>query len=142
MSESTTNPGKGMGVAGFVLALVGIVGYFIVAGIAGLSAAATGGGVGLMIFWCVFCALALFLAFMGFKKSSAVGAKKGLATAGIVIAAVGLALSIWTTIGVNTIANDPSMNKLRDGIKDEFNKGMEKGLDDFKQKMDSLDDAH
>lgn len=136
MSETTTNPGKGMGVAGFVLALIGIVGYFIVGGIAGLSAATTGGGVGLMIFWCVFCALALLLSFLGFKKSSAAGAKKGLATAGIVIGAVALGLSIWGTIGVNAVANDPTLGKLRNELKDELNKGMEQGLEDLKKEME------
>jgi hypothetical protein len=142
MSESTTNPGKGMGVAGFVLALIGIVGYFIVGGIAALSAAATGGGVGLMIFWCVFCALALLLSFLGFKKSSAVGAKKGLATAGIVIGAVALGLSIWGTIGVNAVASNPELGKFRNELKNELNKGMEDGMNDLKHTLDSLENAH
>ncbi len=115
MSETTTNPGKGMGVFGFVLSLVAIIGYFIVGGIATVQAVAgKGGGGTTMIIWIVLCLLALGLSFMGFRKSAAAGAKKGLAIAGIVISAVALVLSILAYVGLSKVSEMPEMQELRD----------------------------
>ena len=57
MEETTQTQkpeGKGMAVAGFVISLVGLVFYFIIAGIVAVSALA-GGGYGLGIFWLILC---------------------------------------------------------------------------------------
>ena len=59
-NTAPTTAGKGMGVAGFVISLVALVLYFIVAPMAGL-AAIVGGGMGLSIFWTILSVLGLVL---------------------------------------------------------------------------------
>lgn len=142
MNENASNPGKGLGTGGFVLSLVAIVGYFIVGGIATLAAIASpGGGTTTMIVWIVICALALLLSYMGFKKSSAVGAKKGLATAGIVISLVALVLSVWALIGLREVSNSPELQKAREEMKDAINKGMEDIKEDIKEEIEESKDS-
>jgi len=141
-SNPANNPGKGLGVGGFVIALVSIVGYFVVAGIAALQAVATGGGTGTMIMWSVICALGLLLSFMGYRKSSAVGMKNGIAIAGIVIGAVALILSVWTMIGLKAAAEDPEMQKARQELKDAMNDGLNKMEKDIDNMQDTLNDTH
>ena len=138
MNQTTTNPGKGLGVGGFVLSLVAIVGYFIVAGIAALQAATTGGGTTTMIVWCIICALALLLSFMGYRKSRAVNMKNGIGMAGIIISAVALILSVWSIVGIREVATNPDVEKARQDIRN----SLEEMQDEMQHSMDSLQQEH
>ncbi|MBI3511918.1 MAG: hypothetical protein HY064_14760 [Bacteroidetes bacterium] len=83
--SNSPNPGKGLGMTGFILALLTLVGGFVVGGIAVVSAAATGGGMILGIVWAVLALIATILSFMGMSKSKAAGHKAGIAMAGLII---------------------------------------------------------
>lgn len=142
MNDTSTNPGKGLGVGGFVLSLVAIVGYFIVGGIATVQALASpGGGTTTMIVWCVICALALLLSLMGYRKSAAAGAKKGLALAGIIISLVALLLSIWAMVGLREVSTNPELEKARQELKNEWDKGMDKMKDEMNEQQQNLEEA-
>ncbi|MBL7943714.1 MAG: hypothetical protein JNM00_13155 [Flavobacteriales bacterium] len=130
--QTSANPGKGLGITGFILSLVAFVGYWIVGGIATMQALASGGGGTTMIIWIVLCFLALLLSVMGFQKSSKAGAKKGLAIAGIVISAVALVLSILAYTGLSKVANDPTLQKAREEMRD----ALEQGMDDIQHQME------
>lgn len=109
MEENNTNntsaqkpQGKGMGVAGFVIALVALLFWFIVSGIAILSAA-VGGGMGLAMFWLVLSLLGTALSVMGMMKLGKTGGKKGLAITGMVLGIVATILSVTTVMGVSKV---------------------------------------
>lgn len=131
-SQSTQAPqGKGMAVTGFVLSLVGLVFYFIIAGIVAVSAL-VGGGYGLGIFWLVLCLAGTGLSVMGMMKLGKTGGKKGLAIAGMII---GIIAVIMTAMLVMKIG---SMQAAGGAFGDEFKKGLE-SLDTAKlrQEMES-----
>jgi hypothetical protein len=90
-----------MGLAGFILALIALVGGFIVSGIAVVSAGLTGGGMGLVIGWTVFAAITVGLSVMGMNKSKAAGHKAGLAIAGLAIGAVALIYGAYACYAVH-----------------------------------------
>ncbi len=133
------NPGKGLGVAGFVISLVALVLWFIITGIAVLAAVA-GGGMGLAITWLVISLLGTVLSVMGFMKSKAAGAKKGLAIAGLVCGIVATLLSVRTVFAVKTVhetAGDVGkelLEKMGEGMKE----GMQQALDSMQSSMDEV----
>lgn len=129
---TSSNPGKGLGITGFVLSLVALVGYFIVGGIATMQALTTGGGGTTMIIWIVLCLAAVVLSILGFQKSAKVGAKKGLAIAGLVIGGVALILSLLAYSGLSKVASDPTLQQVRDEAK----QMLEEGLNDLEQDIE------
>jgi O-antigen ligase len=121
-TNSTAPQGKGMAVAGFILALVGLVFSGIIAGIAALSIA-TGGSGWLMYFWLVLCIASVVMCAMGMSKLGKTGGKKGLAIAGLVIGIVATVWAIVLTLGLG--AADAAV----DGdLGDEFRKQMQEEL--------------
>jgi len=138
MNENATNPGKGLGTGGFVMSLVSIIGYFIVSLMAAASAMLSGSS-SMLLIWAVISAIALLLSFMGYRKSAAVSAKKGLATAGIVISLIAVILSAYSHFTINSAMTDPSLQKVRDEMKDSINKGMDGVREDIQQEQDSMD---
>lgn len=130
------NPGKGLGVAGFVISLVALVLYFIIAPIAGLSALA-GGGMGLSIFWTLVSIVGLVLSIMGFMKAKAANGKKGLAIAGLVMGIIVTIMSVRLIFAVNEIhatAGDfgkDLINAMGEGMKE----GIQQAMDSVKQEM-------
>lgn len=134
MEETTQTQkpeGKGMAVAGFVISLVGLVFYFIIAGIVAVSAL-VGGGYGLGIFWLILCLAGTGLSVMGMMKLGKTGGKKGLAVAGMIIGIIAL---IMTALLVMKIG---SMQAAGGTLGEEFKKGLE-NLDTAKlrQEMES-----
>ncbi len=131
--------GKGMGVAGFVISLVALVLYFIVAPMAGL-AAIVGGGMGLSIFWTILSVLGLVLSVMGFMKAKAVNGKKGLAIAGLVIGIVATIMSIRLVFAVMEIhksAGDVGkelLEKMGEGMKE----GMQQAIDSLQSGIEEI----
>ncbi|MCH2225669.1 MAG: hypothetical protein MK066_12935, partial [Crocinitomicaceae bacterium] len=111
MSEEVTKPqGKGMGVAGFVIALVGLLfATFVIA--ATVVNVGLGGGKGLLYFWLILCIGSVVLSVMGMMKLGKTGGKKGLAIAGLV---VGIVATIWTGLGLATVsaAEGAGLNQL------------------------------
>lgn len=99
MEETTTQKpqGKGMAVAGFVIALVALVFYVFVA-TAVTFAAALGGGYGLGIFWLVLSLAGTGLCVMGMMKLGKTGGKKGLAIAGMIIGIIAVVLTTMLVI--------------------------------------------
>ena len=122
-NTTPTNAGKGMGVAGFVISLVALVIYFIVAPMAGLAAFA-GGGMGLSIFWTILSVVGLVLSIMGFMKAKSGGGKKGLAIAGLVIGIVATIMSVRLVFAVKEIhatvgdAGKELIEKMGEGMKE------------------------
>ena len=131
-----SNPGKGLGVAGFVISLVALVLYFIIAPIAGLSALA-GGGMGLSIFWTLVSIVGLVLSVMGFMKAKAANGKKGLAIAGLVMGIIVTIMSVRLVFAVKEIhatAGDfgkELINAMGEGMKE----GLEHAMDSVKQEL-------
>ncbi len=121
-NTAPTNAGKGLGVAGFVISLVALVLYFIVAPMAGLAAFA-GGGMGLSIFWTILSVVGLLLSIMGFMKAKAGNGKKGLAIAGLVIGIIATIMSVRLVFAVreiNAAAGDTGkelLEKMGEGMK-------------------------
>ncbi len=105
MSENLSQPqGKGLGVAGFVTALVGLVLSTWIAGIAVLSYAG-GGSLALLYFWIVFCGGSVTMSAMGMSKLGKTGGKRGLAIAGLVIGLVALVWTVVLLMGAETAAS-------------------------------------
>lgn len=136
-NTTPTNAGKGMGVAGFVISLVALVIYFIVAPIAGLAAFA-GGGMGLAIFWTILSAVGLVLSIMGFMKAKNGGGKKGLAIAGLVIGIIATIMSVRLVFAVKVIHDTAGdigkefLNKMGEGMKE----GLEQAMDSVKSELE------
>jgi hypothetical protein len=104
----TTPQGKGLGVAGFIMSLVGLIFAPVVAGIvlAGMALAADKGevgGKGLMYFWVVFCIASVVLSAMGMMKLGKTGGKRGLAIAGLVIGIVGTIWALMLLMGLDVV---------------------------------------
>jgi hypothetical protein len=137
MEQTTNNPGKGLGVAGFVISLVAMVIYFPVYLIAG-TAALVGGGMGLAVSWTVLSALGTVLSIMGRGKSAAVGAKTGLATAGMVIGIVAVLSCLYL---IYTVIQLHSLSSIvTDGLQDSFDK-LKEGLDHALDTLKTLSDT-
>ncbi len=104
-NNTTTVPapqGKGLGVAGFVISLVALVLWFIIASIATVSAM-VGGGMGLAMFWLILSLLGTALSVMGMMKLGKTGGKKGLSITGMILGIVAVILSVTTVMGVSKI---------------------------------------
>lgn len=115
-SAAKTNAGKGLNVSGFVIALVALVLWVVIAGMASLAAIA-GGGMGLAIFWLIFSLLGAGLSLMGVMAASKGNGKKGLGIAGVVLGLVATILSVTTVLGVKKV-HDTVGNKFGDALKD------------------------
>ncbi len=99
---SQTPQGKGMGTAGFVISLIALVLYFVIA-IVVAGQALFGGGYGLGIFWLVFSLLGAGLSVMGLLKLSKTGGKKGLAISGMVLGTVAVLLTVSLVLGIGKV---------------------------------------
>lgn len=122
-NQTTQKPqGKGMAVAGFVISLVALVFYLIIAGIVAVQAA-LGGGYGLGIFWVVLSLAGTALCVMGMMKLGKTGGKKGLAIAGIVVGVIALILSIKLVASIGDIqkAGSEFGGQLKDGLEQGLN---------------------
>lgn len=130
--------GKGLGVAGFVISLIALVFYWIIAPIVALQALA-GGGYGLGIFWLVFSLLGTLLSVMGMMKLGKTGGKRGLAITGMILGIVALILTIMLVMGIGKAQQAGSE------FGDKFKEGMEQGLqqmqDSMNVHMDELKEA-
>ena len=118
--EQTTEQkpqGKGMGVAGFVISLVALVIYWIIAPIVMLSAA-MGGGYGLGITWLVISLLGTALSVMGMMKLGKTGGKRGLAITGMILGLVATILSVLLVmkIGDAQMAGAAFGNEMKDAM--------------------------
>lgn len=104
--NNTTTPvapqGKGMAVAGFVIALVGLVFYFLIAVAVGAQAM-FGGGYGLGIFWLVLCLAGTLLSVMGMMKLGKTGGKKGLGIAGMIIGIIATIMTLLLVMGIGKV---------------------------------------
>ena len=121
MEETTQTQkpeGKGMAVAGFVISLVGLVFYFIIAGIVAVSAL-VGGGYGLGIFWLILCLAGTGLSVMGMMKLGKSGGKKGLAVAGMIIGIIAVIMTAMLVMGIG------KMQAAGGAFGDELKKGIE-----------------
>lgn len=144
MEQTTQTPqGRGMAIAGFVIALVALVFYFVVAGIVTVQAA-LGGGYGLGIFWLIVSLLGTGLSVMGMMKLGKTGGKKGLAIAGMVIGIVALILTVMLVLGIGKIQEASS--QLGDEFGEKFKQEMEKATqemqEDMNHSLDSLSETH
>jgi hypothetical protein len=113
--------GKGFGIAGFVMSLVGFILAVVFAGLAAISVAfkiekGEEGGYGLMYFWIVFCLISVALSAIGMMKLGKTGGKKGLAIAGLVIGLVALLWSFMLFAGIEQAAT----NLIKNGGLEEF----------------------
>lgn len=125
--ETTTKPeGKGLGIAGFVIALVGLIFASWMAAISAV-AMASGGSAAMMYIWLVVCVLSIVLSVMGMKKLGQTGGKKGLAIAGLVIGIVATVYSLILVLGLSAAST------VLDGAGDEFKKEMERALEQSMQ---------
>ncbi len=137
--EETTNTtqtpqGKGLAVTGFVLSLVGLVFYFIIAGIVAVSAL-VGGGYGLGIFWLVLCLAGTGLSVMGMMKLGKTGGKKGLAIAGMIIGIIAVIMTAMLVMGIGKMQAAGGM--LGSEFKNEMNKAMEQTSTDLQNAIDT-----
>lgn len=133
-----TNAGKGMGIAGFIIAIVAVV-FFVVPYWMACAAAIFGGGWGVAIFWTVVSVLGFALSFMGFRQAKAGGGKTGLAMAGVIIGLAGVALCAYMLYSVNYIHSQ--MGDVTKGIEEGFDKvkdAMQNALDTLKTMGDSM----
>ena len=136
MEQNTTQTpqGKGMGVAGFVISLIALVFWFIVAPICTI-AAAVGGGMGLAMFWIILSLLGAGLSVMGMMKLGKTGGKKGLAITGMILGIVAVILSIMTIMGVSKIKAAGG-----DKLGDAFKEGMQ-ALSDTAKLRETMNNA-
>lgn len=134
--EQTNNTqapqGKGLAITGFVLALVGLIFYWIIAGIVTVQAA-LGGGYGLGIFWLVLCLAATIMSVMGMMKLGKTGGKKGLGIAGLIIGLIATILSALLVMGIGKIQSMSSQ------AQDAFGSEFQKALEDAKTNMENAD---
>ncbi|HWY11132.1 MAG TPA: hypothetical protein VN026_07400 [Bacteroidia bacterium] len=133
-NTTSTNAGKGLGVAGFVIALVALVLWIFISGAAVLSAV-TGGGMGLAIFWIIVSVLGTALSVMGFMKAKSGNGKKGLAITGLILGLIATGLSVRTVFAVKEA--HAIMAGMGDAGKEMMSK-MEEGLKNLNTTVDSL----
>ncbi len=140
--EQTTQAkpeGKGLAVAGFVISLVALIFYFIIA-LAVAAQAVMGGGYGLGIFWLILSLLGTGLSVMGMMKLGKTGGKKGLAIAGLVVGIVATILTAVLVMGIG------KMQQAGGEFGDKFKEAMEQSSQEMQTEMnqaiDSLQEAH
>lgn len=136
MEETTTQKpeGKGLAVAGFVIALVALVFYVFVA-TAVTFAAALGGGYGLGIFWLVLSLAGTGLCVMGMMKLGKTGGKKGLAIAGMIIGIIAVILTAMLVMSIGKIQSEAG------ALGDQFKEAMEQSADQMKEDMNQAIDS-
>jgi len=136
MEETTTQKpeGKGLAVAGFVIALVALVFYVFVA-TAVTFAAALGGGYGLGIFWLVLSLAGTGLCVMGMMKLGKTGGKKGLAIAGMIIGLVAVILTTMLVLSIGKIQSEAG------ALGDQFKEAMEQSAEQMKDEMNQAIDS-
>jgi formate-dependent nitrite reductase membrane component NrfD len=110
--------GKGMAVAGFIIALAALVLNNVMAGIAILALIAGGSG-WLMYLWLVVNILGMVLSIMAMGKLKKSGQKRGLAIAGMIIGIVGTVWAIILCLGMAAAAT------MSDTMQSEFQNAME-----------------
>ncbi len=129
-NQTTTQPqGKKLAVAGFIISLIALIGYFIVA-ITVAVQAALGGGYGLGIFWLLFSLAGTALCVMGIMKLGKNGGKKGLAIAGIVLGLIATILTIMLISGISDIQKSGA--ELGGDLKESFEQGLNEMTDTAK----------
>ncbi len=121
-TQPTAPQGKGMAVAGFVLSLVGLIFYFVIA-VAVAAQAILGGGYGLGIFWLILCLAGTVLCVMGMMKLGKTGGKKGLAIAGMIIGIIAVILTALLVMGIGKMQD--AGGQYGDQFKEEMNKAMQ-----------------
>lgn len=127
LDATTTAPqGKGMAIAGFIIALAALVLNNVMAGIAILAIIAGGSG-WLMYLWLVVNILGLILSIMAMGKLKKTGGKRGLAIAGMIIGIVGTVWAVILVMGLSVAASASS--GLSGDMQDAFQKEMQKELD-------------
>lgn len=85
--QNEAKQGKGFGVTGFVLGLIGLIAFLPIAAVVA-GQAILGGGTGLAAFWVVLTVLALGMSLYGLK-----GTARGLSIAGIVLSGAAVIFS-------------------------------------------------
>ena len=123
-----------MAIAGFVLALVALVFYVIVAAAVTFSAA-LGGGYGLGIFWLVLSLGGTILSVIGMMKLGKTGGKKGLAMAGMIIGIIAVILTTMLVMSISKIQSQTG------ALGDQFKEAMEKGAEEMKTEMNQVIDS-
>ncbi len=133
-TNTTTNAGKGLGVAGFVISLVALVLWIFINGAAVLSAV-VGGGMGLAIFWIIVSLLGALLAVMGFMRAKSGNGKKGLAITGLILGILATGLSVRTVFSVKEVhAATGDLSKQFEKL----GEGMTKALDSVNKELGTL----
>lgn len=139
MEQTNQTPqGKGMGVAGFVISLVALVIYFIVAPIVAIQAL-VGGGYGLGIFWLLLSLIGTALSVMGMMKLGKTGGKKGLSIAGMVLGIIAVILSALMVMGISKAQQ--AGNEFGDKFKEGLEQGLQQMQDSMNVHMDELEHA-
>jgi hypothetical protein len=98
-----TVKGKQAVIAGFVIALVTLIGASWIAVLA-TAAVIVGGSPWLMYLWLVLAVASVVLSAIGMSKLGKTGGKKGLAVAGLVIGIVSTVYCIILTLGISAAA--------------------------------------
>ena len=144
MENTTQTPqGKGMAVAGFVISLIALVLYIVIAGIVALSAL-VGGGYGLGIFWLLLSLSGAVLSILGMMKLGKTGGKKGLAITGMILGIVATLFSASLVMGIGKIqdsakaAGIPDATEIGNAVKSELGTAVQEGL---KTAADSIKNA-
>lgn len=148
ISESSVKPqGKGFGVAGFVISLVAIILFGLIAWVATMQAVEAGmksimgesttGGYGISLSWLVLSVIGLVLSVVGMTKLKKSGAKRGLAIAGLVISIITTLLCIVLVIGIK-MANDEAQRRVDAATEAIKNFDMQKFADELNATTDSL----
>jgi len=126
-----SNAGKGLGIAAFVIAVVGIVISFIPC---------------LEMYGLVPCGIALILAIIAFVQAKKANSSKGLIIAALVISIIGTTIASWQLyVLMNTKS---SLETDKDAIEkidikkslndDEFNNGMNESVDSLSSSVEQM----
>ena len=123
-----SNAGKGLGIAAFVIAVVGIVISFIPC---------------LGMYGLVPCGIALILAIIAFVQAKKANSSKGLIIAALVISIVGTSIALWQLMNTKS-----SLETDKDAIEkidikkslndDEFNNGMNESMDSLGSSVEQM----
>ena len=140
MEQTQQTPqGKGMGVAGFVISLIALLLYIVIAGIVTVQAA-LGGGYGLGIFWLVLCLAGTGLSIMGMMKLGKTGGKKGLSIAGMILGLIATVLTLLLVMGISKVqqAGDEFGDKFKDAMEQGLNQSLDSLNNEMNKSLDSL----
>ena len=123
-----SNAGKGLGIAAFVIAVVGIVISFIPC---------------LEMYGLVPCGIALILAIIAFVQAKKANSSKGLIIAALAISIVGTSIALWQLMNTKS-----SLETDKDAIEkidikkslndDEFNNGMNESVDSLSSSVEQM----